>query len=265
MNNRYSNCSLTTVRHRPPDEAPRPPGHLRKPGDPLARRPRLDDRPRHGAARRRLRAARRQPAGPLARDLPARRLHRHPRGRRDADHHRGRRGRRRRPGQPAHGRRRVPALLRPLHRHRGPDHPLAGHRVPRARACTCCTAGSPRSASLPGAGRRRPATPSTSRSSTPSPRRPSTRRYDFWAVARDFAQDDPEVTDFLRETNRTVVMQDVDALNLLEQVPRHRARRLPGTEHQHRHRRAGRPPHPGPAGRQGEPGGAAAPTAAAGR
>ena len=34
--------------------------------------------------------------------------------------------------QPAHGRRRVPAVLRQVHRHRGPHHPLAGHRVPPA-------------------------------------------------------------------------------------------------------------------------------------
>jgi vanillate O-demethylase monooxygenase subunit len=49
---------------------------------------------------------------------------------------------------------------------------------------------------------------------------PSTEHttYDFWAVARDFAQDDQEVSDFLRESNRTVVLQDVEALNLLEQV-----------------------------------------------
>ena len=37
-------------------------------------------------------------------------------------------------------------------------------------------------------------------------------------VARDFALDDEEVTDFLRDSNRTVVMQDVVALNLLEKV-----------------------------------------------
>ncbi|MDT3444552.1 aromatic ring-hydroxylating dioxygenase subunit alpha [Pseudofrankia sp. BMG5.37] len=42
--------------------------------------------------------------------------------------------------------------------------------------------------------------------------------YDFWAVARDFAVDDQSVTDFLRENNHAVVMQDVTALNLLEQV-----------------------------------------------
>ncbi len=42
--------------------------------------------------------------------------------------------------------------------------------------------------------------------------------YDFWAVARDFARDDQEVSDFLAESNRTVVLQDVAALNLLEQV-----------------------------------------------
>jgi len=49
---------------------------------------------------------------------------------------------------------------------------------------------------------------------------PSTENttYDFWAVARDFALDDTAVSDFLRSNNHTVVMQDVDALNLLEQV-----------------------------------------------
>jgi phenylpropionate dioxygenase-like ring-hydroxylating dioxygenase large terminal subunit len=42
--------------------------------------------------------------------------------------------------------------------------------------------------------------------------------YDFWAVARDFAQDDDEISDFLYDNNRTVVRQDVAALNILEQV-----------------------------------------------
>lgn len=42
--------------------------------------------------------------------------------------------------------------------------------------------------------------------------------HDFWAVARDFALDDEEVSDFLRESNRTVVLQDVAALNVLERV-----------------------------------------------
>jgi vanillate O-demethylase monooxygenase subunit len=42
--------------------------------------------------------------------------------------------------------------------------------------------------------------------------------HDFWAVARDFAQDDAEVGAFLRENNRTVVLQDVVALDRLEQV-----------------------------------------------
>jgi phenylpropionate dioxygenase-like ring-hydroxylating dioxygenase large terminal subunit len=42
--------------------------------------------------------------------------------------------------------------------------------------------------------------------------------YDFWAVARDFATDDEGVSDFLRESNRTVVLQDVSALNILETV-----------------------------------------------
>ncbi|WP_335981863.1 MULTISPECIES: aromatic ring-hydroxylating dioxygenase subunit alpha [Streptomycetaceae] len=40
--------------------------------------------------------------------------------------------------------------------------------------------------------------------------------YDFWAVSRDFAVQDAEVTTFLRDFNHTVVMQDVDALNVLQ-------------------------------------------------
>lgn len=49
---------------------------------------------------------------------------------------------------------------------------------------------------------------------------PSTEHttYDFWAVARDFAIDDESVSDYLRTSNHTVVMQDVTALNLLEEV-----------------------------------------------
>ncbi len=42
--------------------------------------------------------------------------------------------------------------------------------------------------------------------------------YDFWAVARDFALEDTQVSEFLRESNRTVVLQDVEALNVLETV-----------------------------------------------
>lgn len=42
--------------------------------------------------------------------------------------------------------------------------------------------------------------------------------YDFWAVSRDFARSDDEVTTFLRDFNHTVVMQDVDALNLLQKT-----------------------------------------------
>ena len=42
--------------------------------------------------------------------------------------------------------------------------------------------------------------------------------YDFWAVSRDWATDDDEVTEFLRGNNHTVVMQDVDALNLLQRT-----------------------------------------------
>jgi vanillate O-demethylase monooxygenase subunit len=42
--------------------------------------------------------------------------------------------------------------------------------------------------------------------------------HDFWMVARDFALDDESVTEFLRENNRTVVMQDVVALDKLESV-----------------------------------------------
>jgi phenylpropionate dioxygenase-like ring-hydroxylating dioxygenase large terminal subunit len=42
--------------------------------------------------------------------------------------------------------------------------------------------------------------------------------HDFWMVARDFALEDQEVSDFLWENNRTVVLQDVTALDVLEQV-----------------------------------------------
>lgn len=42
--------------------------------------------------------------------------------------------------------------------------------------------------------------------------------HDFWSVARDFALEDEEVTEFLRGSNRTVVLQDVVALDILEQV-----------------------------------------------
>jgi phenylpropionate dioxygenase-like ring-hydroxylating dioxygenase large terminal subunit len=42
--------------------------------------------------------------------------------------------------------------------------------------------------------------------------------HDFWAVARDFALEDQGVSDFLAESNRTVVLQDVTALDVLEQV-----------------------------------------------
>jgi vanillate O-demethylase monooxygenase subunit len=44
--------------------------------------------------------------------------------------------------------------------------------------------------------------------------------HDFWMVARDFALDDEEVSAFLAENNRTVVLQDVEALDVLEQVIR---------------------------------------------
>jgi vanillate O-demethylase monooxygenase subunit len=45
-----------------------------------------------------------------------------------------------------------------------------------------------------------------------------TSTYDFWAVARDFALGDPDVSAFLHDSNRTVVLQDVAALNTLEKV-----------------------------------------------
>jgi len=49
---------------------------------------------------------------------------------------------------------------------------------------------------------------------------PSTEHetYDFWMVARDFALDDEQVTEYMATNNRTVVLQDVVALDLLEQV-----------------------------------------------
>jgi vanillate O-demethylase monooxygenase subunit len=40
---------------------------------------------------------------------------------------------------------------------------------------------------------------------------------DFWAVSRDFAIDDPEVDAYLARMNREVVLQDVEALSLIEQ------------------------------------------------
>ncbi|WP_084959319.1 aromatic ring-hydroxylating dioxygenase subunit alpha [Thermoactinospora rubra] len=45
-----------------------------------------------------------------------------------------------------------------------------------------------------------------------------TSTHDFWMVSRDFARDDEEVSAFLAESNRTVVLQDVRALDLLERV-----------------------------------------------
>ncbi|SCK53698.1 aromatic ring-hydroxylating dioxygenase subunit alpha [Streptomyces sp. WMMB 322] len=42
--------------------------------------------------------------------------------------------------------------------------------------------------------------------------------HDFWAVARDFATGDEKVSDFLGENNRTVVLQDVVALDALEKA-----------------------------------------------
>jgi vanillate O-demethylase monooxygenase subunit len=41
--------------------------------------------------------------------------------------------------------------------------------------------------------------------------------HNFWAVARDFATDDPRVTDFLHTSSHTAVMQDVVALKLVEE------------------------------------------------
>jgi len=42
--------------------------------------------------------------------------------------------------------------------------------------------------------------------------------HDFWWVARDFALEDQQVADFLAENNRTVILQDVTALDVLEVV-----------------------------------------------
>ncbi|HST80214.1 MAG TPA: aromatic ring-hydroxylating dioxygenase subunit alpha [Kineosporiaceae bacterium] len=49
---------------------------------------------------------------------------------------------------------------------------------------------------------------------------PSTENstYDFWMVARDFAVGDDKVSQYLAESNRAVVMQDVVALNVLERA-----------------------------------------------
>ena len=45
-----------------------------------------------------------------------------------------------------------------------------------------------------------------------------TTTLDFWMVARDFAVGDDKVSKYLAESNRTVVLQDVVALNVLEKV-----------------------------------------------
>jgi vanillate O-demethylase monooxygenase subunit len=42
--------------------------------------------------------------------------------------------------------------------------------------------------------------------------------YDFWAVSRDFGLGDEEMSAFLHDFNREVVMQDVNALNLLQKT-----------------------------------------------
>jgi phenylpropionate dioxygenase-like ring-hydroxylating dioxygenase large terminal subunit len=44
------------------------------------------------------------------------------------------------------------------------------------------------------------------------------RVYDFWMVSRDWATDDHEVSEFMRVNNHTVVMQDVEALDLLQRA-----------------------------------------------
>jgi hypothetical protein len=40
----------------------------------------------------------------------------------------------------------------------------------------------------------------------------------FYRAARDFATEDEEVSAFLHDNNRTVVLQDVTTLNLLEEL-----------------------------------------------
>lgn len=45
----------------------------------------------------------------------------------------------------------------------------------------------------------------------------ATSTYDFWAVSRDFGHDRPDISEHLYKLNATVVAQDVDALNVLEQ------------------------------------------------
>ena len=133
------------------------------------------------------------------------------------DHHRGRRGAADRAGQPAHGRRRVPAVLLHVDRHPGPDHPLAGHRVPPA---VPVPAAQPDRAGRGAARPRRPGrpTPSTSRWSTRSPRPPRPRP----TTSGPWPATSPWTTrrsaSFLQDSNRTVVLQDVTALDLLETV-----------------------------------------------
>ena len=172
------------------------------PRAPVAGRPGVHHRPRHGAAGGPVRAAGGQPVGPVARDLPARWVHRHPRGCGHPDQHRDRPGAARHPGEPPDGRRRVPAVLREVHRASAGASCAGRTSSTTRRAYTCCTAGWPRSASCPG---RTAPTPTASMSRSVYAITPSTETstYDFWAVARDFALGDAEISAFLHDSNRT--------------------------------------------------------------
>ena len=115
------------------------------------------------------------------------------------------------------GRRRVPAVLRALDRDQRAHGALAGHRISPPLPVPAAQPGGPGRLLLPRPDGTDPdgfhlevvyaITPST-----------ETSTYDFWAVARDFALGDPDVSAFLHDSNRTVVLQDVAALNALEKV-----------------------------------------------
>ena len=236
-----SGCGSATRR------TPTRPRSRARPGWPT---PRLDDRvAAWSRSTRGYEPARRQPAGPVPRDLPARRLHRHPGGRRDADHHRGRRGA---PASSAS----AGTWTTPSARRSTPSPPAsrAGSRAGRTSSTTppCLYLLHSRIAPvgvLPDAGRRRPGRlPRRDRlRHHPVDRAPT---YDFWVVARDFALDDEEVTDVpARATTAPSSCRTSTRSTCWSGCIAERARGLPGAEHQHRHRRSGRPPDPRPAGR----------------
>ena len=121
----------------------------RSSGHPVGGRRGVGMRRRHGTPRRPVRAADRQFARSVARDVPPQRPHRNARSRREPDHDDGRRGGGGRPREPPHGRRSsVPSSIRVR---RACGRRSTGGRTSSTtrRAITSCTSASRRSAPRP--------------------------------------------------------------------------------------------------------------------